>query len=132
MTFRSRVSRFISAGLVMGALVLAGLPAPAAAHGRYIVDVFGGGVKGPEDGLRASAYLNREHAGVMKFTLYKRANGNWNKVTTKRGQKIEGNPLFYDAYFNEPSANQCKFKARFTTADHATSKKSTVAFPCDG
>ena len=132
MTKTHRMQRMAVAGLLLGSLGLAALPGPAAAHTRYIVKVFGGGLKGEEPGLRATAYINREHAGVMKFTLLKRANGNWVPLKTKRGAQSEANPVVYDAIFNSPNANQCKFRAKFTSAEHNTSKKSTAAFNCDG
>ena len=127
-----RVQRLAVTGLVLGSLALAALPSPAATHTRYIVKVFGGGLKGEEPGLRASAYLNREHAGAMKFTLLKRANGDWVPVKTKRGIKSEVSPVSYSAIFNSPNANQCKFKAKFTSSAHNTSRKTTPAFDCDG
>ena len=129
---RNRVQRLVVAGLLLGSLALAALPSPAAAHSRYVVEVFGGGLKGDEQGLRATAYLNREHAGVMKFTLYKRAHGDWVPVKTKRGQKSEANPVVYDAIFNSPNASQCKFRAKFTSAEHRANKKTTPGFNCDG
>ena len=132
MVRKPRVRRFAVTGWLLGSLALAALPSPAAAHARYIVKVFGGGMKGEEPGLRASAYINREHAGVMKFTLFKRANGNWVPVKTKRGTKSEVSPVSYSANFNSPNANQCKFRAKFTTPEHRASSKSTAAFDCDG
>lgn len=132
MKTKHRVQRLAVTGLLLGSLALSGLPSPAAAHTRYITDVFGGGLKGEEPGLRATANLNREHAGIMKFTLYKRAGGDWVSVKTKRGQQSKVSPTSYSAIFNSPNANQCKFRAKFTSSEHNTSQKSTQAFDCDG
>ena len=132
MTNRYRIQRLVTSALLLGSLLLAVSPLPASAHTRYITDVFGSGLKGEEPGLRATAYLNRAHAGVMKFTLYKRAGGDWIPVNTKRGDKSEVNPVVYDKQFASPNANMCKFRARFTTDGHNTSQKSTPAFSCDG
>lgn len=129
---KHRVKRLAVTGLLLGSFALAAAPTPAAAHTRYIVKAFGGGLKGDEPGLRASAYLNREHEGVMKFTLYKRVNGNWDSVKTKEGNQSKVSPISYDAFFNSPHANKCKFKAKFTSAGHNPSQKSTAAFNCDG
>jgi hypothetical protein len=117
--------------LLLGSLAVAALPSPAAAHTRYITDFFYGGLKGDEEGLRANPIINREHAGVMKVTLFKRVNGNWESVKTKRALKSEVSPTSYSAIFAEPNASRCKFRAKFTTEGHNTSQKSTPDFGCE-
>ena len=131
MKSRLRIARVVIVGMVLGSLALAALPSPAAAHTRYITDFYYGGLKGDEEGLQANPVINRTHAGIMKVTLLKRVNGNWNAVKTKRADNTEVSPTSYRAFFAEPNANQCKFRAKFTTDGHNTSQKSTPAFSCE-
>lgn len=112
--------------VVAGAIGFSALCPAAPAHERAIAEVHGAGY---DDHTGGSAIIDRRHDGVMKLTLVKRVQGEWEFVQRKEAEKTT--PYIYNARFQKVRGERtCQIRARFVDEGHPDARGRSYSFPC--